>query len=216
MKRLSLLLCCVIICSSFVHTQEESSPKSKEVMISGGIAYPYLPKDFRDSWNKGWNLGLGYGYSFAPGSIGYGAIFASFEFNHFDMDPAKYVDNTPFKDTISLAEAGNASSGGNVNAFSVMINVKGVFSPTKQSIAPYFLLGIGYVNVAQQGISVTPDTTFDVARASKSSFAWSFGIGVEVPFSQSAAFYVQGKSLLVVVDPTRQYFPVSAGLRLRW
>ena len=209
MKQCLFVVLSIILLAGVSAGQEESSTKTREVMISGGISYPYLTTEFRDNWKKGLNLGVGYGYSFDPGSLGYGAVFATFDFSRFDLDHAKY-------DSVKmLTPSGNSSSGGNVNVFSVMMNLKGAFSPSKNSIAPYFLIGVGYVNYARQSITVSPDTTLDVARESVSAFAWSFGVGVEVPVTSSAAFFVQGKSTLAVTDPTRQYFVLNAGARIR-
>lgn len=205
---LAIALSTILVVNGVVG-QEESSSKTREVMVMGGISYPYLTTEFRDNWKKGLNLGVGYGYSLNPGNLGYGVVFATFDFSRFNLDHAKY-------DSVKmLTPSGNISSGGEVNVFSVMMNIKGAFSPSKNTVAPYFLIGVGYVNFARRSITVAPDTTLDVQSENVSAFAWSFGVGVEVPVTASTAFFVQGKSTLAVTDPTRQYFALSAGARIR-
>lgn len=209
MKHYLALALLVLLLINGAVGQQQSSSKTGEVMVMGGISYPYLTTEFRDNWKQGLNLGVGYGYSLDPGNLGYGVVFATFDFSRFNLDHTKY-------DSVKkLTTSGNSSSGGEVNVFSVMMNIKGAFSPSKNTVAPYFLIGIGYVNLARRAITVAPDTTLDVQRESVSAFAWSFGVGVEVPVSASMAFFVQGKSTLAVTDPTRQYFALSAGARIR-
>ena len=97
----------------------------------------------------------------------------------------------------------------------VMLNFKGSFSSTKRTIAPYFLLGVGFMNIYQGPIYVSPDSTKSVVSETSSAFAWTFGVGVEFPVGETAHVFIQGRSILGVLDLTRQYFPISGGVNFR-
>jgi opacity protein-like surface antigen len=199
------------IISGLFAQSDSNSVVTPEVFVTGGLSYPYLPGTLKDSWKTGWNSGVGYGVSFAPGDDGYGTVYAGLEMARFAFDPAAFRSAMKLKATSSILTH-NAST-----AYSLMLNFKGTFSSFQKRVSPYFLIGIGFSNQYEGSIQYTtgPDT---VSRSSVnvSTFAWSAGIGLEVPLTESVAVLVQAKSILGVTDPTRQYFPVSAGVRYRF
>jgi len=210
----TLLICFLILSfSSVLFSQEDTTkPADKELFVWGGISFPYLPREFNDFWKNGWNIGGGYGYSFEPGSIGYGALHATVEYARFAFDSAGVSSTIRAIDTTykNLTSTGRPTS-----IFDVMLQFKGAFSTTKQSVAPYFLLGIGYMFYSAGSVTVSGDTSFVLDKQQKSKFLWSVGVGIEIPFSESLGMFVQAKSILGVIDPTRQYFPLSAGIMIR-
>ena len=178
-----------------------------EATVSGGISLPYLPEETRHYLKKGWNTGVGIGMSFEPGSMGYGSIDFTLEYTRFAFD------NIAFRNTLSQANI--FVSRNPTTAMTFMLNFKGSFSSTKRSIAPYFLLGVGGAVFSGGAIVVGGDTSFTIEGRSSAAFAWTAGVGVEIPITESVTVFFQGKSLLIVMDETRQYFPLSAGICLR-
>src|SRR5208283_695632 len=91
MKSVVLIVSLCVVLTSMVVAQEDSTKHmDREVYVWGGSSYPYLPSESKDIWKTGWNAGVGYGYSFSPGSIGYGELFGTVEYNRFAQNPAGY------------------------------------------------------------------------------------------------------------------------------
>jgi outer membrane protein with beta-barrel domain len=211
MKCFVLLILMNLCMLSHVLAQDDSSTvKTPEISLAGGVSFPYLPEQSRNYWKKGWNADIGLGYSTDPGSIGYSSLLATFEYARFAFDPVA------FQTKLNLLQKNIQLSRNPTTIFNVIVSYKGTFSPTKRSLAPYFLIGIGYLHLSEGTITSTGDTTFTNTGQSASGFAWSVGVGVELPITESIAFFVQGKSTLGVVDPTRQYFPLSGGFTYRF
>ena len=209
MKYLFLIVTVCIISFSTVAAQVDtslSSRKTPEAMIWGGISIPYLPEEYRTYWKTGYNIGGGIGYSLDPGSIGYGSVFVTVEYGRTNFDGKKY------NDSLKVLHPMDTAIGGPVKLVNLMLNFKGSFSSTKKTIAPYFLMGVGFMYYSVGEIYVSPDTSLIVAGINKGAVSWSFGVGIEVPVGESARVFVQAKSLLGVSDPTRQNFPITAGL----
>jgi len=220
---LTIFICSFFITSLGLSQIDSTRPADKEILVSGGASYPYLPGEFKESWKRGWNSGVSYGYSFPPGTLGYGAVFVSVEVNRFAFDEAgyraallaKYSDPVRDQNERKAIQTGYVSARGPVRIITGMVSFKGSFSSTKQTIAPYFLIGVGYANLAVDSIAMGGTSQFTIPEKHESGFAWSFGVGVEVPILESIGMFAQAKSVLGVFDPTRQYFPVSGGILYR-
>ncbi len=211
MKRvLLLILLNSSLLTSLLAQDDTMTVKTPEISLSGGFSLPYLPDHFKDSWKKGWNAGAGFGYSTSPGSIGYSSLLATIEYSRWAFDVAA------FQSKAGLLQKSVVLSRNPTNVFNIMFSYKGTFSPSRRSIAPYFLIGFGYLHLSEGTISCSGDTTFTISGQSASAFAWSVGAGIEVPITESIACFVQGKSTLGVLDPTRQYFPLSGGFTYRF
>ena len=208
----SKLFVAFLLCVSALHAQNDSSTVlNHELYLSGGASYPYLPVETRDYWKTGWSIGAGYGVSFEPGEVGYGSLLATVEYTRFAFNQSRFASGN------NLTHPNLLISRNPSNAFTLLVNFKGTFFVVGQhSIRPYFLLGVGYTNVFIASVGVSGDTTFSVESQSQSCVAWSAGLGLEYPVTDSFTAFVQGKSILGVADPTRQFFPVSTGIRYRF
>ena len=190
-------------------TPEISSPLEKDVYVSGGISFPYLPSEFKNYYDNGINGNLGFGFSFDPGDFGYSSVYGTASFNRFNFN------ETSYRNAIKKQSVDTIISGGSVNVFTFTLNYKGSFSSTKKSIAPYFVIGIGYMYLAADSVKINNRPMFSIEGEPLSTFTWSFGIGFEVPVTDRFTAYAQGESVIGVFDRTRQYFPVSIGLRVK-
>ena len=209
MKYLFVIMSLCLFMSSIVVAQDDttfSSKKTFEALIWGGFAIPYLPQEYHTYWKSGYNVGAGIGYSLDPGSVGYGSIFATLEYGRTNFDQTKY------NDSLKVSHPADTAVGGPVKLVNIMVNFKGSFSSTKKSVAPYFLIGVGYMYYTVAELSISPNNSMTISGINKGAVSWSFGVGVEVPVATTARAFVQAKSLLGVSDPTRQYFPITAGL----
>ena len=208
---IALFALTVTVLSSMIAQSDSGSVKTPEVFVSGGISYPYLPGDLKNYWKTGWNSGVGYGVSFTPGDDGYGTVYADLEMARFAFDPAGFRSGMKLDATSNILTH-NAST-----VYALMLNFKGTFSSFQKRVSPYFLIGIGFSSQYQGSIQyATGGDTVTVGSINVNTFAWSAGIGLEVPLTESIAVLVQAKSILGVTDPTRQYFPVSTGIRYRF
>lgn len=201
-----------IIFSALVFSQTDSlQPASSfdyELYLSGGGSLPYLPSEFGDYWDPGWNGNFGFGLSFSSGDIGYSAVYAMADYNQFGFN------ETAYRDAIGKSSPDTVIKGGSVNSYSFTINYKGSISTTKRSIAPYFVVGFGYMLLTSDMVTINNRKMFTVEGETISTFTWSFGVGMEIPVSDRLAGYIQGKSVIGIFDRPRQYFPMSAGIKL--
>ncbi len=228
MKRGVLTFCLIVVVSSAVFCQVDTSQAvdtSKSIdraaYVFGGISYPYLPAEFKNYWKKGWNAGVGYGLSFAPGSIGYVEVFGTVEYSRWAFDSVAYRNalESQYSNPNLQINAGKLVGNSAASIIAAMLNLKGSFSSTKHTVAPYFLLGIGYMHLSADSSSIVTivrnDTTaYTIASRKEGSFAWTAGVGIEIPIFDAATFFLQARSILGSSDPTRQYFPISGGFRI--
>ena len=206
-----------ILFSSIIYSQVDSSiieNSSKqldiEVIFFGGTAYPYLPTYFKDYWSSDWSAGVGCGLSFPPGDLGYVAIYPTFEFSKM------MFAQSGFRDNYFWNRYSKYSSRGSVKISNVMVNLKGSFSSTKKTAAPYFLIGLGAITYSSSRVIVSENGILSFDDDSKTGFAWTFGAGFEVPFNELMGAFIEGKSVIGIVTPVRQYFPINAGVNLRF
>jgi opacity protein-like surface antigen len=224
---LLLLFMIAFSASAFSQAADSTAPSpsmtDREILLYGGRSFSYLPQEFRDVWKNGWNGGLGYGISFAPGTYGYGAVYATLEFNRFALNDAGYRSrelelgngNLSYKDTAFVQTAGFVRRG-SVKTFTGMINFRGTFSSTKQSIAPYFIIGVGFLHYSADSVALRDSLKYSVSDESSSAFAWTFGVGVEIPVTGDLALFAEARSVIGVYKETKQYFPISGGIRYRF
>ncbi|HZY10102.1 MAG TPA: hypothetical protein VFF29_03015 [Bacteroidota bacterium] len=212
MKNFLLLILLVLCVSTVVEAQEDtSSVRTPEFQFSSGLSIPSIPSEFRDYWKNGITVGLGFGYSFAQGSFGYGGIHALLEYNRFTFDDSGFIKSN------NLSVSGLTLTGESRSTITLMTIFKGTITTNRNSIAPYFLLGIGYFYRSSYSINATlPGTGIIYEEGSKSAISWSVGAGVDVPISDRLVLFLQGKFILGVTgSPGTQYYPLNAGLRFR-
>jgi hypothetical protein len=220
MKSAVLLATCCLTVVSYIHAQTDTtlSETTSEVYFMGGPSYPYLPSETREIWKKGWNAGVGYGYSFKPGPIGYGAVYASVEYSRFTFNDAGYrawlLPQYP-SDHAATIQQGGLSARGPEMVLTASLNFKGAFSSSRHSIAPYFLAGVGFMYYQRDSAGIQGTTLYTMKSQHQSTFTWSVGVGIEAPLIDPVAIFVQAKTVLGVFDDPRQFFPVSGGLRIR-
>ncbi|MBI1804179.1 MAG: outer membrane beta-barrel protein [Ignavibacteriae bacterium] len=197
--------CLVIVVTSISQTLQDNTT---EVSLGAGISIPYLPNDSKEYWKNGWNAGLGYGYSLPQGKLGTSAVFFSIDYHRFALNKAKLLNAIP--------GATDAVASGPTSILTIMMNFRGTFLSISRTIQPYFIVGLGYMHVSQGDITVAGVSSSTIGGVTKNGFAWTAGVGFNIPINETVAFFVQGRSLLGVMDPTRQLFPMSAGIRYQY
>ena len=212
MKCILLVVSFFILVSCPAVAQEDtSSAKNIEFYFSGGLSYPSLPREFHDYWKKGYNVGVGFGYSFSPGSLGYGGLHGTIEYNQFALDDSGFIKAN------NLNLTGLTIDGRARKTLTAMIAFKGTFATSRTAIAPYFLIGLGYFKRSAGNITATgggASVTYN--EDAKAAISWSIGAGLDVPLGERLVFFLQGKFILGVTgDAGTQYFPLSAGVRIR-
>ena len=210
MKSIFQLLFLGMICSSLVFSQTDSSMAGDntthpnyEVMAYGGGSLPYLPSYFKENWKSAWSAGIGYGISLTPGDLGYITLYQTIDYSRMKYQQADSNDR-------------QFLNHGSIHITDIMVNLKGNFTPNIIRIEPYFLLGIGAMNYISSGINVDGHGKTVIKNRHQLAFAWTFGLGIEVPVTKRIGVFVEGKSTLGVIEPTKQIFPLHAGLHLRF
>ena len=218
MKRYFIILAYLLIISSVVFAQvdssaqgEEASTKTTEISLSGGITYPSLPRKFKDYWKKGINVSGSIGYSSPPGSLGYSALSLELTYNSFSFN------ENGFRSSLDTSKRSISLAGEATKTLAVMLTYRGEFSTTKNSIAPYFLLSVGYFHLSSGSVNVPSDTSLGISGENTSAIAWSFGGGIDVPVSDMISAFAEGRFVLGATgsDVARQYYPVSVGVRIK-
>jgi len=179
-----------------------------EIMYSAGLSLPYLPKDFKQDFRTGYNAGIGAGYSFTPGSFGYGGVYGSIQFNSFGFD------ESGFKEANNLHRQNYSIYGSATQILTVTAQFKGTFGTDKKSIAPYFTFGIGYLHIFSPPIMVSGDTTLLIGEKDEGAFSWIGGLGVDFPVTDHLTIFLEGRyGLGITTFKSTQYVPISVGIR---
>jgi len=195
MKRSLSLFVIILAVSSLSLSQVDSTQSAEvgaqskhEVTVQGGLSFPYMPGGLRDTLKTGWSGGIGYNIIFPPGELGYTAISLNLDYNKF-----------------------KAEADVDAKSFTAMINFKGAFTSILDPIAPYFSFGMGYMFFSSD--SFKSDTLGDGGYSHM--IGWNIAVGIEVPISENFTAYIQGQSVIGIHEKPRQYFPISAGIRVR-
>ena len=196
------------------NSQIVSEEITREVSLYGGISIPYLPVDSKNYSSNGWNAGITCGEVLPQGKVGTSAVFFSAEYTRFAVDRPKVL----------AAFGGVIASANPTTTLNLMVNYRGTFSSVSKVFQPYFLFGVGFMHISQGEISMnaaqtfptTSATNYTIASGINNGFSWTAGIGFAVPVNETLSLFFQGRSLLGVVNPTRQSFPINAGIRYRY
>jgi len=206
-KQLPWIFCCSLVLATGGGAQTASSQDDiREISFTGGIAFPYLPSEFKNYWKEGWSAGLAYGYSLPQGKAGTSSLSASAEFSRFAADRTKL-----FADFPSIVTSTNPST-----VVTVMVNYRGTFSSMSKAIQPFIILGIGFFHSEQGAIAVAVPADEVPGGEVSNGIAWTAGVGLTIPVNEKFECFLQGRSLLAVAKPVRQSFPLTAGIRYRY
>jgi len=215
---LLLLLLCSVWSTALVAQTDSTAATDRVVYAWGGSTIPYLPGETKDVWKQGWNAGLGFGLAFPPGDVGHAELFAGVEYNRFPFNETGYrnwlLPQYPSSQAQQITN-GVIIARGTTKIVTAMVNLKGTFSSTGLPIAPYFIIGFGYIYTTSDSIAIAGTSSYSINGDNQSTVAWSAGLGIEIPVGTKIAGFFQGRTVLGVYERTRQYFPLSAGLRLR-
>lgn len=209
--RVSVLIV-IAVTFSYAQTDSVSSGRTFDgISLSGGASYPSIPSRFSDRWLRGLNIGASAGYSLEPGSVGYTVLFAHAEYNHFRADNEGIIED------IGMTGRRVRMKSDRSRIYSVTGNIRGTFTALGESVQPYFLLGIGYMNIDVKDVSVTGDTTFTLDGERVSAFTWRAGVGFNVRVTQGISLFAEAKYAIAVTNdpPGWQYYPISVGVRIK-
>lgn len=207
MKYIYAVVALLLMISSASLAQADVAPKYPEISVSGGITFPSRPLEFKNFWKKGFSAGAGYGIVVGTGDVGYSVVQAEVEYSSFafNADSARRI--------LELGQT--AIVGGSaVNVLSLFINYRGTFAASHGSIGPYLILGVGVMNYLQKDITADGTPQTDVPNVSRTSAAWQAGLGVNIPFTDNFVLFVEGKSVIGLIEDGKQYFPICAGIRI--
>ena len=207
MKHLVIAIMLILLSSCYAMSQSDSEfVKTPEISISAGLSIPYLPYPFKNFWKTGFNMGFGYGYKVSSGSLGYGTVGGKVEYNQFPFDREGLMRE--LKITSNIPIEGKATV-----AFTVMATARGTFATGQNAFAPFFVLGLGYMNVSSgeitfNGVTVRP-------RETRGGLSYQLGGGLDVAASERVKIFVEAKFFMgFTSDPGRQYFPIVLGARI--
>jgi opacity protein-like surface antigen len=163
---------------------DDSVPGTWMVVASGGWTFPTAPVEFKEHFKTDYNFGGGIAYSMSPGSSGYGEV--SLLLHYYNV----LFTHSGFRTANSIPAA--------TEVYTAMLQFRGVYSTSEGNIAPFFTMGIGLYHVAlpERGLTTPPTVLFDEQK--ETTFGWSVGLGVDVPVTDRATLFIDGKFLLGV------------------
>jgi len=202
---------------SYLWAQEDSTTASgvqREVFVTGGISYPYLPEQLDVNYKPGYNIGAGNSIIFPPGSLGYSKVSFALEYSLFKFDQQSYLNSLQnTEDTLILQNnPGLVAAQRPAKIFTAMVYYQGHFSVVPV-VTPYFLVGVGFFYVSVPPLLTDPSTSLEQQGYNKATIAWTFGLGADVSISDNFGAFAQAKSVLGVLNDKHQIFPISLGVR---
>ncbi|TAK64283.1 MAG: hypothetical protein EPO24_03480 [Bacteroidetes bacterium] len=207
MKYFTLSIFIFISLTIAAYSQEDIGEESSlEFSLSAGIPFSYTPEEFSDGWKQGRNIGIGGGLVFPAGDLGYSTVYLTIENANFSYDEAGLAE---WKTRHGIALQ---SSHDDLNVTSFFIDYKGTFAGSRNSIAPYFLIGIGVNSVADESAYLIDSVGTPINDIKDGlGIAWRAGAGIDVPLVESLAIFGEGKFIVAVNK--FQYFTLGGGIR---
>lgn len=205
----SLVIICLIASAAVAQTDTAAGATSSEMFLGGGSAIPSLPFPFHDFWAPGFTIIGGYGWTLKPGTLGYGTIYATIEYNHFFFDRDGMLSERQWNPA-TIDVKGNPTY-----ALTAMAVFKGTFAQSFDELGPYFLLGLGGMSITSGEINRTTGTSPILRpKQTKTGITWEIGAGIDFPVNNRFRAFAETKYYMAFTsDPGRQYFPIYAGLR---
>ena len=150
MKHILTVILITVFLSPLLPAQTDTVPTEPEdpgvsgtweVVAGGGMSVPFEPEHYDDAFKNGYYFGGGLAYSLPTGDLGYGEISLMVQYY-----------NTPFDDA-TFIEGNGLDSAANVygypgDVFTAMAQFRGVFAGSKETIAPFFTMGVGMFHIA--------------------------------------------------------------------
>ncbi len=206
MKSFLFVTAVLMLISMETFAQTDSSMiKTPELTIFAGPTIPYLPYPFQNFWKTGFEMGAGVGYSVGSGSWGYGTISCEVNYDRFPFDKTGLTTELKFDPNDDIT--GDASY-----AVTALIVAKGTFAHDRHSFAPFFSVGVGYMNVTSGEIRY--GTLVARPKDVRGGVAYQLGAGLDIPVTEKMNVFAEGKFLLgFTSQPGRQYFPIVLGGR---
>lgn len=146
------------------------------------LVLPSFP--FSENWRSGFNIGFGIGYSFSQSlSVIVDASYDSFHLDKsqilktFNLSGDEYVDDSEMK------------------AVCINGNVKYTFLLPDIFFDPYVTLGVGYMSVVSDDISILTGASSYIACSYRSQdvINTSVGLGLEIHGGESSSVFVKGQ-----------------------
>jgi opacity protein-like surface antigen len=204
-----------------VHSQ---SVKDWSVHISSGLSIPVGSKDFSncyytdttqnlvlpsfpfsENWNSGFGIGFGIGYSLSPSL----SVIVDVSYNSFHLDKSQILKtfNLSGDEYVEDSEMKSVSING---------NVKYAFLQSSEVFEPYFVLGVGYMNVTSDDIAILTGANSYIACyfRNQNVINTSLGLGMDILGGESSSLFVEARFNLGYTEDKPFFFlPIRVGFR---
>ncbi|HLB00881.1 MAG TPA: hypothetical protein VJO14_05810 [Bacteroidota bacterium] len=189
--------------------ENDATPGTWMIVASAGWTFPAEPREFKDQFKINYNFGGGIAYSMSPGDVGYGEVSLLLHYYNtlFSRSGFRTANNLP---------TGTGVYGYPGDVYTGMLQFRGVYGTSKESIAPYFTMAIGVLHLAlpQRGLTTPPTVLYK--EYTTTTFGWAAGLGVDVPVTDWYTLFVDGKFLLGVTGTSgHRLFSAGGGIRIR-
>ena len=208
MKRLAIAALCIVIVAASGNAQKVSFGAG----VKGGLTISAFQDLIKDFYGIGYTFGGHFDVNIVPAfGLRLGVDYYSFG---ADTDKLK-----PFV----AAEAGvpvssiESLSGGAINIFAVTVNGLGKI-PTKSSVVPYGLFGVGIHNISLSDISGSAGgqsgslSADDIGFKEGTKFGLNFGVGTEFHLKKIVLFIQAGYTLVFTEDESNGGIPIVVGV----
>ena len=168
------------------------------------IALPSFP--FSNNWKSGFNIGFGIGYSFSPSL----SVIVDVSYNSFSLDKSQILATFNLNGDEYVEDS-------EMKAVSINGNVKYMFPQSESFFDPYVILGVGYMNVGSDDISILTGASSYIACTFKSQniINTSLGAGVDIHGGESSSVFIEAKFNLGYTESKTffSFLPIRIGFR---
>lgn len=208
MKRLAILVLCVGLIAATADAQKVKFGAG----VQGGVTISAFQDLIKDFYGIGYTFGGHLDVNIIPAF----ALRLGVDYHSFGADTDKLKPFIAAQAGVPAASIENLS-GGSINILAVTVNGLGKI-PTKSSIVPYGLFGVGIHNISLSDIkgsaggqegSLTAD---DIGFKEGTKFGLNFGLGTEFQMKAFVLYIQAGYTLVFTEDESNGGIPVVVGI----
>jgi hypothetical protein len=224
MRLITNVLAAILSISTAAWSQ---SPRGMDCYVGGGVSFLSGPQILRDENKMGFNANGGVGFDILPSvSLILGVDYTAFPKNETQARQ-EAVQQVPARARVGSGIT--IGDGGTLSILSITGNVKFLFGFHDEEVAPYVIVGAGFLSTSipdvnasylyseQTAVVVSTYNPLVLQRSQfnvKSAVVASVGAGIDLPLGKTNSMFVEGRYAIgfTAYDNTT-YIPVKVGLR---
>ena len=208
MKRFAILAVCLGIVAG--------SADAQKVTFGAGVKGGVTISAFQDLIKEFYGIGYTFGGHLDANIVPAFSLRLGVDYYSFGADTDKLKPFVAAEAGVPVTSIDNLS-GGSINIFAVTLNGLGKL-PTKSSIVPYGLFGVGIHNISLSDITGSAEgqegslSADDIGFKEGTKFGLNFGVGTEFHMKKIVLFVQAGYTLVFTEDESNGGIPIVVGV----